>query len=258
MRIYATLTALFIFLSSAVSSAYTVISAENPSMMGWDTKVLTIALNDSNCPRRFDMSKIVVEAMKPWNEALAGKIELRLGGASGTNADTAVSSGAPDSPVIVCDPDFIAHTRSNGDSTPGQSGVLLDTGSNHLVYGYMLLNVQDGALAHINNIPLNKVIAIVGHELGHIIGLGHSDDQMALMYYDVSNKRGPTLNADDVQGAVYLYTEKATEDDSPLGCGTLETIPPANRPGPQTMLPIILLVGFGYRMLRRRNIKGLQ
>lgn len=231
--------------------AYTVISAENPDMMGWDRQTIDVALNTDNCPGRFDMVTIVNDAMQVWNEALGGKVQLRLGGASGTTAETASVNAATDAPVIICDPEFSKHTGADRNTTPGQSGVLLDTRENHLVYGYMLLNVEDQAIANLNNIPVGRVKAIVAHELGHILGLGHSPDPDALMYYDVSNKREPVLAQDDVDGAVFLYTARPKADGSPLGCASISGEGP--RPGPQVLSPLFAILVLGYAVLRPRR-----
>lgn len=244
---------LVLLLLPLYSWAFTVISTDNPDMLGWEQPVLNVALNTANCPEKYDMVEIVTRAMNVWNFALAGKFQMRLGGASGTSAADAIGGSAPDSPVIVCDPEFVAHTRADGNTTPGQSGVLLDTGINHLVYGYMLLNVQPDAIANIANIPMARVYAIVGHEFGHILGLGHSDEPRALMYYDVSNKRGPELHEDDIQGAIHLYTPRPGKDGSPMGCGIVESAEPGSRPGPHGLAAVLLLLSVGYFVIRRRG-----
>ena len=54
---------------------------------------------------------------------------------------------------------------------------------------------------------------VLGHENGHFVGLGHSDDSKALMYPSYQGERcSPnTLGEDDIEGATYLYpTQTAT------------------------------------------------
>ena len=54
-------------------------------------------------------------------------------------------------------------------------------------------------------ISRNQQLAVLAHEIGHAIGLGHSADPVALMYYDVSGKIQEKLNVDDFDGCAYLY-----------------------------------------------------
>jgi hypothetical protein len=74
----------------------------------------------------------------------------------------------------------------------------------------ILINDQAGsafqALSHADK------ISVVAHEIGHAIGLGHSEDSSALMYYKVVNLR-KNLAQDDVDGVSYLYPVKLD------GCG---------------------------------------
>lgn len=81
-----------------------------------------------------------------------------------------------------------------------------------------------GALILVNDIPgnsfeglgRNEKIAVLAHEIGHAIGLGHSQLSQNLMYFQsISTRRG--LGFDDVDGITYLYPV-----EQPFGgCGTI-------------------------------------
>lgn len=49
--------------------------------------------------------------------------------------------------------------------------------------------------------------SVVAHELGHVLGLGHSSNAAATMYYALSfgNDSKRTLHQDDINGICYLY-----------------------------------------------------
>jgi hypothetical protein len=52
---------------------------------------------------------------------------------------------------------------------------------------------------------------VATHELGHVLGLGHSDDPNAIMYrYPHFEGWGGTLGADDIDGLVFLYPATTT------------------------------------------------
>ena len=71
-----------------------------------------------------------------------------------------------------------------------------------------------------------KLLALIAHEVGHTLGLGHSNDSSALMYYSLDgNGEGPKkvqekLSQDDYDGLSYLYPE----DDFLGSCGTLALV----------------------------------
>ena len=63
----------------------------------------------------------------------------------------------------------------------------------------------------------NTQIAVIAHELGHAIGLGHTEISHNLMYYSVSGKTQTWLGQDDIDGVTYLYPY----DEPALGCDFL-------------------------------------
>jgi len=79
--------------------------------------------------------------------------------------------------------------------------------------------------------------AIVAHELGHALGLGHSSQAYNLMYFKSLESRA-ALGPDDVDGITYLYpVEQPTG-----GCGSIEfTAPPSSGPFIMTFLAAFFL-----------------
>lgn len=82
------------------------------------------------------------------------------------------------------------------------------------------------AIVLINDQPSNvfqnkardEMSAIIAHEIGHAIGLGHSPVQDSLMYFQsVPTRR--SLGWDDIDGVTFLYPDR-----EPFGCGSIEIV----------------------------------
>ncbi|MBL7663880.1 MAG: matrixin family metalloprotease [Bacteriovoracaceae bacterium] len=90
----------------------------------------------------------------------------------------------------------------------------------NIIGSVILLNAADPAVA-IAALNDEEIIATIAHEMGHAIGLGHSEKSYALMHASLIGKKN-NLSEDDVQGVTYLYPVKLD------GCGMLATIQDIN------------------------------
>ena len=69
--------------------------------------------------------------------------------------------------------------------------------------GLVFINSRETSVFKI--ISREQRLAVLAHEIGHAIGLGHSADPTALMYYDITGKVQKKLSTDDFDGCAYLY-----------------------------------------------------
>ena len=83
--------------------------------------------------------------------------------------------------------------------------------------GAVALNVQEGSAANIASIDRKILVSILVHEIGHVLGLGHSADKNAVMYYNAAEKKFASLAQDDVDGMTYLYARNELGEDPIFG-----------------------------------------
>lgn len=107
-------------------------------------------------------------------------------------------------------------------------------------------------------------IGVLSHEIGHALGLGHSEDEEALMYYRTVNQRS-NLGQDDIDGINYLYPmllDTFGLTNGLLGsCGTISTDknePPSNPPFAQMgiTLGLMILIGEVLRLFYRTKTRS--
>ncbi|MBY0517111.1 MAG: matrixin family metalloprotease [Bacteriovoracaceae bacterium] len=123
--------------------------------------------------------------------------------------------------------DIVIACNTNATNFPGASSLLALTLPNvisgkDIKGSVVLINNTNGSFGALTK---NQKIAVLSHEIGHAIGLGHSEKKEALMYYSVVPKRS-ALGQDDVDGVSYLYPVQG--DIYGLGC-FLNTIAIVNK-----------------------------
>ncbi len=162
--------------------------------------------------------------------------------------------GCVANPAVKVDKYILISCNVDEDNFP--SGNILGlTLPNNISGGYIrgslfLLNDIEGTL--LKDLSRDEIVAVIAHELGHAIGLGHSPTDAALMYYSTIPKRR-SVGVDDMEGVTYLYPK-----EQPFGiisCATIDTGGPG---GPNFFLPfflgLLIILIFSKIKVKRSNL----
>lgn len=248
---------IFILLLTALNShGFTLVSSGN---VGWQTSTLTFNV-DTTCNNYLGaVNAAMNSAISLWTNAPTANLTLATGSTvtfSGTLSQyvgpSATLTASAGNPTIICSANFSTDTGIAANSgIPGLAGAFNITSAGRIQGGLLVLNVQSGDNANITTMNSTVVAIIVAHEMGHILGLGHSGDTTAMMYYDASAKAALSLAQDDVDGISYLYPRQEPRDKV-FGCGTLSDI---NHNDGGTHLPLLsemfLLTSICYLAIQR-------
>lgn len=197
-------------------------SSTDPLQQGWAARPLKFYVNRSNCPG--DINDRIQSAFDLWNSVTSSDLTLEIGDDSTQTADNILKNRATDVPLIVCESSFSTVVGADEDSIPGV-GTLGGSSYRPIAGGGLILNVQSGADANINNLSTTLVDVVVAHEIGHVLGLGHSSDVDSLMYYDATAKGHLALSQDDIDGITFLYPRNELKNPKMIGgCGLVRGI----------------------------------
>lgn len=209
-----------------------------------------------------DMIDPAVE--KFWNRVPTSKLRLKFGGFS--NTTTNISTGrlcAPTDDECITDAgatviapvkDIViaCNNNSNNFKDPNVLAVTIPNNfsGKKIVGSVILINDWSTSFA---NLSRSDKIGVIAHEIGHAIGLGHTDDKAALMYYRTVNLR-KTLGEDDMRGVSYLYPMQLDAGGLLGGCGTIQAAgtPPTNPP----FWPMAISLGVLILIFEARKLLG--
>lgn len=223
-----------LFLLPALAWSFTFLTE---GMKGWDRDDLRISFNPANCsiPAE-EVEASIEEAARAWNRVPTAQMRVRYAGRTEL-------TGTQENPIIEC-------ATSGLDDSIGVTRV--STMNGRIFTGYVELNAEASSDGNIINYRGDRLSLVIAHELGHVLGLGHSASQSALMHYTIGGKEQLTLAQDDIDGFSYLYPRNEPEDGA-LGCGSISSAGGAGGAGGGGLLAVLSVVGIFTLLVRARS-----
>lgn len=202
----------------AEAGAFTLNSSTDPSLKGWANRAVAFRLNPANCPANIDA--LLGRALDIWNGVPTSDLVVSMAGVTDTTESELAMGVAEDVPVILCDVNFSANSGTSGDGIAGVAFVRNPPTGGNISYAYLLINVEPGSSGNVADADPTLAAVVLAHEIGHVLGLGHSADTDALMYFNAAAKTRLSLAQDDIDGISYLYPRDELRSDA-FGCGTV-------------------------------------
>jgi hypothetical protein len=230
MKTWVTLFILFVVSNGAF--AFTI---EGEGLAGWQTSNLVVYFNPTDCPvDRATLTYAIDQATALWSSVPSADIHLSRSPEDVSDTPAEFLSGtARNVPLIACDTNLSGDLQLSANSIPAATKLGQDS---PITYGAMLLNGEPRAGAEISQLTNEELRVVVAHEMGHLLGLGHSASPQALMYYSVSEKSLPVLTQDDMDGLSYLYPATGS-----LGCSAVHS----HAESGSHLIGFLLLIAFG-------------
>lgn len=220
---------LFLQFSISQSEAFTLIRNGNTTALGWINSELIFDIDTSCAPYADVVHGAIDRAVDIWAKVPNSSLKVRRGDtvnlpASITNfVGSGATSFAPEgNPIVYCDASFQNNSGLSADSIPGFATGQNINSDSKITGCLLVLNLQSGGDANIATLSSTVVDNVLTHEIGHCIGIGHSSDNQALMYFQTGEGRKTVLAKDDMDAVTFLYPLKEAGAIFP-GCAAVAT-----------------------------------
>lgn len=251
---------LLLFLISTQSFAYTYLT----SRYKFPTASIAVDVTTDDCSNAGINSSQELLALaysavnKFWNGNPTSALNISQGrvvsttSTGDTSTNALAAKGRANAILVGCNGDVSGfNDASKGILAIG--GIDCSSGS---CKGAAIINAH--ANTTVDDRPRGELLTIIAHEVGHALGIGHSEDSIALMSYTISGKTQEYLAQDDIDAINDLYPQ----DKKMMGlfgsCATIhdQSDPPSSGGGFlfSILLGLILVWG-GTKILWFRNLK---
>jgi hypothetical protein len=191
------------------------------------SRTVSLNLADTSCDHlgysHEELLDLMGEAMNQyWNRVGSSRLRLRKGkivrntptayktAALCTSASYQAGASCETNPIFIHEDNAILFVcNQNSLDFPASSGVLAATlpyiQGRFIKNSVILLNDTLGSQGNaIRRLSKQELLSLLAHEVGHGVGLGHSEVKESLMYYAVLSLR-EDLGRDDWDAVTYLY-----------------------------------------------------
>lgn len=189
-----------------------------------NTEVKIYVTSNSSCTNagvtKEELLSIAIDAAnKFWNKVPTSYLRIKEGGilattdnkylsgilcVQGADSSCATATSVPKATdiVIACNTD----TTKNFTSSSYYALTVPNNFANKKIKGSVII-INDAADSAFDMLSREEMVNVLGHEIGHAVGLGHTKDKAALMYHSEFSSRHK-LGQDDIDGITYLYPNK--------------------------------------------------
>ena len=167
-----------------------------------------------------------------WNTVPTSNIKIIRGGILQTTDNSFITAE-------LCTPDSTKTCLTGSTVTTDVSSIIIACNNNQLknftapeiqaisgpvnisskkIIGSIIL-INDALNSTVGTLSANELVSLLAHEIGHAVGIGHSNKEEAMMYYK-STEYISSLSQDDIDAITYLYPNEIENCNGLFG-GTL-------------------------------------
>ena len=217
---------LILSLVSTTAFSYKLYKTEGGQYIRWNKTVVEIVLDDSlkGLASKAEIEAEVSESFKLWEKGAALPVTFEL---IWDTCDEVKDDG--NNCIFACEhkPDCYARPEEKGGTT--YLNISPSTGS--ITDADIVLNADDWEWDVNGNLPEGLAFdRVLSHEIGHLLGIDHSEEKEAIMYasLSISNKETPALHDDDVAAGETLYADFEESQPTEVSACSVSNVGAAN------------------------------